>query len=175
MLKFFYNYFNRYTAWLRKDSRLVVRNGQGIIDGNKFYSIRMATFDPETKTSNVIDKDTNVTNFPELTGCVGVDPSTDWISDIVQGIDSWVEMDVYARCQQVTDRGDNIGEAVLVSVFNPTIGCPYCIIQTSGGFYYSQSLYEGHSISLMMTDGRTMTVTRDSDSDVKEWKVDVEG
>lgn len=175
MFKFIVRYFNRYTAWLRKDSRLLVRNGEGIIDGNKFYSIRMASFDPEQKTSNVIDKDTNVTNFPELTGCVGVSPSTDWIADIVEGIDSWVEMDVYARCQQVDSRGNNIGEAFLVSVFNPTIGCPYCIVQSSDGFYFSQSLYEGHSLGVILSDGRTMTVYRDSDTDVKEWKVDVEG
>jgi hypothetical protein len=167
--------FNRYTAWLRKDSRLVVRNGQGIIDGNKFYSVRMATPDPESKTSAVIDKDTNVTNFPELTGCDDVSISLDWIQDIIQGIDSWFSMDVYSRCQQVTDRGDNIGEAILVSVFNPTVGCPYCIIQTSGGFYWSQSLYEGHSVGVLLEDGRCFTVTRENDSDVKEWRVDIEG
>lgn len=166
--------FNRYTAWLRKDSRLVIRNGPDW-DDNKFYSIRMATPDPETKTSNVIDKNTNVTNFPELTGCDDVTISTDWIQDIIQGIDSWVDMDVYSRCQQVDSRGENIGEAFLVSVFNPTIGCPYCIIQTSDGFYWSQSLYEGHSVGVILKDGRCMTVTRDNDSDVKEWKVDVEG
>lgn len=170
-----YDSFNQSTAWLRKDSRLLIRNGQGIIEGNKFYSIRMATPDPETKTSSVIDKDTNVTNFPELTGCDDVSISTDWISDIIQGIDSWVSMDVYSRCQQVTDRGDNIGEALLVSVFNPTVGCPYCIIQTTGGFYWSQALDENHSIGVLLKDGRSLTVYRDSDSDVKEWKVDVDG
>ena len=105
----------------------------------------------------------------------GVDPSLDWLSDIVQGIDSWSEMDVYARCQQVTDRGDNIGEAVLVSVYNPTVGCPYCIVQTSDGSYFEQALYEGHSLGVFLKDDRCITVTRDSDSDVKEWKVDVEG
>lgn len=168
-------FFNRYTAWLRKDSRIVVRNGQGIIDGNKFYSIHMATPDPQTKTASVIDKDTNVTNFPELSGCDDVDISTDWIQDIVNGIDSWFSMDVYSRCQQVTDRGDDIGEAVLVSVFNPTIGCPYAYIQTSAGFFYKATLYENQAVDLMLPQsGRTFRIARDSDSDVKEWKVDVD-
>jgi hypothetical protein len=166
-------FIDRYTAWFRKDSRLVIRNGQDIIDNNLFYSIHMATPNPQTKSSFVIDKDTNVTNFPELTGNNDVDISLDWIQDIVNGITSWVSMDVYSRCQQVTDRGDNLGDAILVSVYNPTIGCPYCIIQTSGGFYWSQSLDENKSIGVLMGDGRCFTVTRDGDSDVKEWKVDI--
>jgi hypothetical protein len=166
--------FNYYTAWLRKDSRIVVRNGQGLINGNKIYSVSMASPDPETKTYNVITKDTNVTNFPELSGCDDVTISTDFISDIIAGIDNWFEMDVYSRCQQVDDRGEPIGEAILVSVFNPTIGCPYAYIQTTGGFFYQATLYENHSVDLMMGDGRTMRITRDSDSDCKEWKVDVD-
>lgn len=166
--------FNKYTAWLRKDSRLVVRNGQSLIDGNKFYSIHMASPDPEAKTASVIDKNTDVTTYPELSGCDDVTISLDWLQDIIQGFDSWFEMDVYARCQQVDDRGENIGEAILVSVFNPTVGCPYAYIQTSGGFFYQATLIENKSVDLMMGDGRTMRITRDSDSDVKEWKVDVD-
>jgi len=166
--------FNKYTAWLRKDSRIVVRNGQSLIDGNKFYSIHMATPDPETKTSNVIDKSTDVTNFPELSGCDDVTISTDFISDIISGIDNWFDMDVYARCQQVNDRGDNIGEAILVSVFNPTVGTPYAYIQTSGGFSYCATLDENKAVDLMMTDGRSVRIAREGDSDVKEWRVDVD-
>ena len=168
-------FIDRYADWFRKDSRLVIRNGQGIIDDNKFYSVHLATPNPQTNTASVIDKDTNVTNFPELTGNNDADISLDWIQDIINGIDSWTSMDVYSRCQQVTDRGDNINDAILVSVYNPTIGCPYCIIQTSGGFYWSQSLNEGHSVGVLLKDGRCFTVTRDNDSDVKEWKVDIEG
>lgn len=171
----FVKLFNRYTSWFRKDSRLVIRNGQGIIDGNKFYSVRMATPDPETKTSSVIDKDTNVTNFPELTGADDVTISLDWIQDIIQGIDSWTEMDVYSRCQQVTERGDNIGNALLVSVYNPTVGWPYFIFQDTDGFYFSKSLDQNQGVDFMLKDGRTISVHRESDSDVKEWKVDIEG
>lgn len=161
-------------AWFRKDSRIVVRNGQSIIDNGKFYSVRMASYDPQEKTSSVIDKDTTVTTFPDMQGCVGVSPSLDWVSDIVEGIDSWAEMDVYARCQQVTDRDDNIGEAILVSVFNPTVGCPYAYIQTSGGFFYCATLDENKAVDLMLTDGRSMRIAREGDSDVKEWRVDVD-
>jgi hypothetical protein len=168
-------FVDTYAGWFRKDSRLVIRNGQGIIDGNKFYSVHMATPNPQTKTSAVIDKDTNVTNFPELTGDNDADISLDWIQDIINGIDSWTSMDVYSRCQQVTDRGDNINEAILVSVYNPTIGCPYCTIQTSGGFYWSQSLDENTGVGVLLKDGRSFSVRRNGDSDVKEWKVDIEG
>lgn len=168
------NILKKIKAWLRKDSRILVRNGQGIIDNSKFYNIKMATPNPQSTTANVIDKNTNVTNFPELSGNNDGDISGDWIQDIISGISSLSSMDVYARCQQVDDRGNNIGEAVLVSVYNPTIGCPYCIVQTTGGFYYSKSLTENTALDLMMTDGRTMRIFRDYDSDVKEWKLDVD-
>lgn len=166
--------FKKLMAWLRKDSRMVIRNGESLIANNKFYNIHLATPNPQTKAAYTIDKNTDVTNFPELTGNNDADISLDWIQDIINGINSWVSMDVYARCQQVDDRGNNIGEAVLVSVYNPTVGCPYCIVQTSGGFYYSASLNENKGLDLMMSDGRTFRVYRDSDTDVKEWKVDVD-
>lgn len=165
--------FNRYTAWLRKDSRVVIRNNPDW-PASTFYSIRMATPDPETKTSAVINKDTNVMTFPELTGCDDVTISLDWLQDIIQGIDNWVDMDVYARCQQVTDRGDNIGNGLLVSVINPTIGCPYFIFQDTDGFYYSASLDENKGVDFMLKDGRSISVHREGDSDVKEWRVDVD-
>ena len=164
--------FDRWTAWLRKDSRLVIRNNPDW-PSTTFYSIRMATPDPQTKTSNVIDKNTNVTNFPELTGADDVSFSLDWLQDIIQGIDSWVEMDVYARCQQVNDRGDNIGNALLASVYNPTVGCPYFIFQSTDGFYYSKALYENTGVDFMLSDGRSVSVRREGDSDVKEWRVDI--
>ena len=165
---------DRLFGWLTKDSRILVRNGQSIIDNNKFYGIRLATPNPETKTSSVIDKNTNVTDFPDLSGDNDVTISLDWIQDIVDGIDSWESMDVYARCQQVTDRAENVGEAILVSVNNPTIGEPYCIVQTTDGFYFKHAFDENKGVDVMLKDGRCVRVYRDSDTDLKEWKIDVD-
>jgi hypothetical protein len=164
--------FNRWTAWLRKDSRLVIRNNPDWPDST-IYSVRMATPDPQTKTSSTIDKNTDVRNFPELTGADDVSFSLDWLQDILQGIDSLFEMDVYARCQQVNSRGDNIGDGLVASVYNPTVGCPFFRFQSTDGFYYSRALDENTGVDFMLNDGRTVSVRREGDTDVKEWRVDI--
>jgi len=165
---------NRFSGWLTKDSRILVRNGQSIIANNKFYSIHLATPNPETKTSSILDKDTNVTNFPELSGNDDINISDDWIQDIIDGIVGWESMDVYARCQQVTDRAENIGEGILVSVNNPTIGTPYCIVQTTDGFYFKDTFRQNKGLDVILKDDRCVRVYRDSDTDLKEWKIDVD-
>lgn len=160
--------------WFRKDSRILVQNGQTLIDNSKFYNIKMATPNPQTRIDTVIDKTTNVTDFPVLSGNNSGDISSDPFADILSAIDTIFSMDVYARCQQVDDRGTNINEGILVSVYNPTIGCPYCVVQTTSGFLYIKSLNENSGLDVMLADGRIMTVYRGNDSDVKEWKVNVD-
>ncbi len=170
--------FNKMTAWFRKDTDVMVRNSDGWGD-DVFYQIKMATPSPEEKKTVYMDKNTNVmTPYPEVSGSTTVGGiSTDVVADIVAGISSWVnDMDVYVRIQRVTSRGDNIGKALLICVTNPTVGCPWFSIQKSDDAYYqSYSLDEGHSAGVLdaFDDGTELTITRQGDTDVKNWKIDI--
>jgi hypothetical protein len=170
--------FNRYTAWMRKDTDVMVRNTDNWGD-DVFYQIKMATPSPEIKTIVYMDKNTNVmTPYPEVSGSTTVGGiSMDIVADIVDGISNWVnDMDVYVRIQRVTSRGDNIGKALLICVTNPTVGCPWFSIRRSDDDYYQEySLYEGHSAGVLdaFDDGTELTITRQDDTDVKNWKIDI--
>ena len=175
----FASLFNRYTAWMRKDTDVMVRNSPDWGD-DVFYQIKMATPSPETKTTSYMDKNTNVmTPYPEVSGSTTVGGiSMDIVSDIVAGISSWAnDMDTYIRIQRVTSRGDEIGKALLICVTNPTVGCPWFSIQRSDDdlYYQSYSLDEGHYVGVLdaFDDGTGLTITRQSDSDVKNWKIDI--
>ena len=178
MMKKLISLFNRYTAWMRKDTDVMVRNSDGWGD-DVFYQIKMATPSPEAKTTVYIDKNTNIMSpYPEVSGSTTVGGiSADIVADIVDGISNWVnDMDVYVRIQRVTSRGDNIGKALLICVTNPTVGCPWFSIQRSGDDYYqSYSLDEGHFAGVIdaFDDGTELTITRQSDTDVKNWKIDI--
>ena len=170
--------FNRLTAWMRKDTDVMIRNSDGWGD-DVFYQIKMATPSPENKITVYIDKNTNIMSpFPEVSGSTTVGGiSTDIVADIVAGISSWVnDMDVYVRIQKVTSHGDAIGKALLLCFINPTVGCPWFSIQKSDDTYYREySLYEDHGIGVLdaFDDGTCLTVTRQDDTDVKNWKIDI--
>ena len=157
-----------------KDSRMLVRNGQSLIDQNKFYSVHMGTLEPEAKNSYVLDAQSDIRSFPDMTGTYSVTISLDWLADIISGFSTVGAMDVYCRAQQVTNRGDNIGEAILISVNNQTIGCPYVVLQTSNGFYQKVSLFAGQATNLILSDGRRIRVARLMGTDVKKWVVDID-
>jgi hypothetical protein len=170
--------FNRLTAWFRKDTDVMVRNTDSWGD-DVIYQIKMATSCPEAKTIVYMDKNTNVmTPYPEVSGSTTVGGiSEDVIADIVDGISNWVNsMDVYVRIQRVTSRGDAIGKALLICVTNPTVGCPWFSIQKSDDPYYqAYSLDEGHFAGVLdaFDDGTELTITRQGDTDVKNWKIDI--
>lgn len=175
-MKKIFRFLNQLTAWMRKDTRVVVRGNENWDDGT-CYMIKMATPSPQTKITQVIDKNTNVmTPFPEVTGSTSISISTDWISDIVEGINSWINsMDVYVRCQQVDSRGENIGRPYLISIVNPTVGCPWFCVQIGDDdeYYQEYSLYENKGVGIILKDGRSLLITREGDTDVKEWKIDI--
>lgn len=170
--------FNRLTAWMRKDTDVMVRNSDGWGD-DVIYQIKMATPSPETKITQYIDKNTNIMSpFPEVSGSTTVGGiSTDIVADIVDGISNWVnDMDVYVRIQRVTSRGDNIGKALLICITNPTVGCPWVSIQKSDDEYYNEySLEENHDVGVLdaFDDGTCLTIARQGDTDVKNWKIDI--
>ena len=170
--------FNRLTAWMRKDTDVMVRNSDGWGD-DVFYQIKMATPSPETKTIVYMDKNTNVmTPYPEVSGSTTIGGiSMDIVSDIVDGISNWVnDMDTYVRIQRVTDKGDAIGKALLICVTNPTVGCPWFSIQRSDDDYYQEySLYENQGVGVLdaFDDGTSLNITRQGDTDVKNWKIDI--
>lgn len=177
-MKFLKSFLNRLTAWSRKDTEVMVRNSPGWGD-DVFYSVKMATPSPESKVSQYIDKNTNIMSpFPEISGTTTIGGvSADLVADIVDGISSWInDMDVYVRIQRVTSRGDNIGKALLFCITNPTVGCPWISIQKSNdNFYQEYSLYENHSVGILNAfgDNVCLTITRQGDTDVKNWKIDI--
>ena len=172
------NIFNRLTAWTRKDTDVIVRNSVDW-DDNIFYQIKMATPSPETKVVQYIDKNTNIMSpFPEVSGSTTVGGiSMDVVADIVAGISSWInDMDVYVRIQKVTSRGDAIGKALLLCFINPTVGCPWVSIQKSDDDYYQEySVYENNCVGVLdaFDDGTSLNITREGDTDVKNWKIDI--
>jgi len=178
-MKKFIRIFNRLTAWFRKDTDVMVRNSEGWGD-DVFYQIKMATPSPESKTTVYIDKNTNLMSpFPEMSGSTTVGGiSMDLVSDIVDGISGWVnDMDVYVRIQRVTSHGDAIGKALLLCFINPTVGCPWFSIQRSDDswYYVEKSLYENNSVGVLdaFDDDTSLTITRQGDTDVKNWKIDI--
>lgn len=174
----FISFFNRCTAWMRKDTDVMVRNTDGWGD-DVFYQIKMATPCPENKIISYIDKNTNIMSpYPEVSGSTTVGGiSMDVVADIVDGISNWAnDMDAYVRIQRVTSRGDAVGKALLICVTNPTVGCPWFSIQKSDDDYYqSYSLDEGHGVGVLdaFDDGTSLNIKRESDSDVKNWKIDI--
>ena len=172
------NIFNRLTAWTRKDTDVIVRNSVDW-DDSIFYQIKMATPSPETKVVQYIDKNTNIMSpFPEVSGSTTVGGiSMDVVADIVAGISSWInDMDVYVRIQKVTSRGDAIGKALLLCFINPTVGCPWVSIQKSDDDYYQEySVYENKGVGVLdaFDDGTSLNITREGDTDVKNWKIDI--
>lgn len=177
-MKFLSSIFNRATAWMRKDTDVMVRNSDGWGD-DVYYQVKMATPSPETKITQYIDRNTNIMSpFPEVSGSTTVGGiSTDIVADIVDGVSNWVnDMDVYVRIQRVTSRGDNIGKALLLCFINPTVGCPWFSIQKSDDEYYQEfSLYENHDVGVFdaFDDETSLTITRQEDTDVKNWKIDI--
>ena len=151
-MKFLKSIFNRYTAWMRKDTDVMVRNGDGWGD-DVFYQVKMATPSPETKITQYIDKNTNIMSpFPEVSGSTTVGGiSMDIVADIVDGISNWVnDMDVYVRIQRVTSHGDVIGKALLICITNPTAGCPWVSIQKSDDDYYQEySVTENNGVGVL--------------------------
>jgi hypothetical protein len=178
MKKMLWSFFNRCTAWMRKDTDVMVRNSDDWGD-DVIYQIKMATPCPETKTIVYMDKHTNVmTPYPEVSGSTTVGGiSMDIVADVVDGISNWMnDMDVYVRIQRVTSRGDAIGKALLICITNPTVGCPWFSIQKSDDAYYQEySLYEGHSVGVLdaFDDQTCLTISRQNDTDVKNWKIDI--
>jgi hypothetical protein len=171
--------FKRLTAWMVKDTDVMVRNSDGWAD-DVFYQIKMATPSPETKTISYIDKDTNIMSpFPEVSGTTTIGGiSTDIVADIVDGISNWVnDMDVYIRIQKVTRNGDPIGKALLMCFTNPSVGCPWFSIQRSDDswYYFEKSLYENQGVGVLdaFDDGTSLDIRREGDTDVKNWKIDI--
>jgi hypothetical protein len=177
-MKFLSSIFNRLTAWMRKDTDVMVRNGDGWGD-DVFYQIKMATPSPEAKTTVYIDKNTNIMSpYPEVSGSTTVGGiSMDIVADIIDGISNWVNgMDVYVRIQRVTSHGDNVGKALLLCFINPTVGCPWVSIQKSDDDYYQEySVYENNGVGVLdaFDDGTSLNITRQGDTDVKNWKIDI--
>ena len=166
------------TAWIRKDTDVMIRNSDKWGD-DVFYQIKMATPSPETKIDRYINKSTNIMSpFPEISGSTTVGGiSMDFVSDIIDGISSWLNhLDVYIRIQRVTDRGDNIGKALVLCVTNPTFGCPWVSIQKSNDDYSRQySVSENTSVLLLdaFDDGTPLNIARQGDTDVKNWKITI--
>jgi len=177
-MKFLKSIFNRVTAWICKDTDVMVRNSDGWGD-DVFYQIKMATPSPETKITVYIDKNTNIMSpFPEVSGTTTIGGiSADFVADIVDGVSNWVnDKDVYVRIQRVTSRGDNVGKALLICITNPTVGCPWVSIQKSDDDYYNEySLAENQDVGVFdaFDDGTCLTITRQGDTDVKNWKIDI--
>jgi hypothetical protein len=178
-MDFFLSIFNKLTAWMRKDTDVMVRNSDGWGD-DVFYQIKMATPSPQTKIVDYIDKNTNIMSpYPEVFGSTTVGGiSMDIVADIVDGISNWVDdMDVYVRIQRVTSKGDNLGNALLFCFTNPTVGCPWFSIQRSDDsmYYFEKSLDENTGVGVLdaFEDGTSLNITRQGDSDVKNWKIDI--
>ena len=178
-MKFLSSIFNRLTAWMRKDTDVMVRNSDGWGD-DIFYQVKMATPSPEDKIIEYIDKNTNIMSpFPEVSGSTTVGGiSMDVVADIVDGISNWVnDMDVYVRIQRVTSKGDNVGKALLFCFTNPTVGCPWFSIQRSDDswYYFEKSLDENTGVGVLdaFDDGTSLSITRQGDTDVKNWKIDI--
>jgi hypothetical protein len=177
-MKNLFHIFNKFTAWARKDTDVMVRNSDEWGD-DVFYQIKMATPSPESKVIQYIDKNTNIMSpFPEVSGSTTVGGiSMDIVADIVDGISNWVnDMDVYIRIQRVTSQGDEIGKALLLCFTNPTVGCPWVSIQKSDDDYYQEySVYENNGVGVLdaFNDGTSLNITRQGDTDVKNWKIDI--
>jgi hypothetical protein len=171
--------FNQFTAWMRKDTDVMIRNSDSW-GNDTFFQIKMATPCPQTKITSYINKDTNImTPYPEVSGSTTIGGiSTDIVADIVDGISNWVDdMDVYIRIQRVNSRGDALGRAILICVTNPTVGCPWLSMQRSddSSYYVSQSLYENQSVGILdaFDDNTSLNIARQGDTDVKNWKIDI--
>lgn len=156
---------------MTKSSRLVVKPGRTI--KNTSYTVNMATISPRADLSAKINSRTK--NFPELTGTYGFWPSFDAFKDLWNAIwqISGGNMDVVASLQQ-TDKLGAIEKEVECAVNNPTIGYPYAVFYDSvNNNSVRFNLYENESQSFTDSTGTVYTITRQNDSDYKEFLLEV--
>lgn len=172
------NFLRKIGGWFYKDTRMVIRTGDKLIKGDKLYEVRMATIDPESKNTYHIDETTTAKDFPDMTGSYGIHISEDIIEDFMSIFDNFFgsEMDVSSQCQQITkDKGNYVGCSIGVAVNNPTIGYPYAIvIDGATGQSQRNNFYADEVHDFVLSDGRVVRVTRLQDSDVKEFRVDLD-
>ena len=165
-------------GWFYKDTRMVIRNGNSLIQQNKTYQIKIATIDPENKNTSYIDKNSTIRDFPDMTGSYGIHINTDPIDDFMSIFDSLFgsEMDVSSEAQQVDSKGNYLGSSIGIAVNNPTVGYPYAIVidGSNNNTTQSNNFYENEVHDFVLSDGRVVRVTRLEDSDVKEFRVDVD-
>lgn len=164
-------------GWFYKDTRMVIRTGNKLINQSKLYEVRMATIDPENKNTYHLDKNSTARDYPDMTGSYGIHISEDIIDDFMNIFNNLFgqEMDVSSQCQWIDERGDSIGSSIGIAVNNPTVGYPYAIvIDGKTGLSYRNNFYADEVHQFPLDDGRIITVTRLEDSDVKEFRVELD-
>lgn len=171
------SFLKKVHGWFYKDTRMVVRTGSKLVSDKKLYEARMATIDPENKQTYYLDENSTVQNYPDMTGSYGIHINTDPIDDFMSIFDSFFgqEMDVASQAQMVNSRGDYIGVQIGISVNNPTIGYPYAeVVDGATKLKYTHNFYADESYDFVLSDGRVVRVTRLEDTDVKEFRIDLD-